>query len=43
LLLQALISIGLIALGTQEADGFSAMVEFTSPSSGASCFWLGWP
>ena len=31
LLLQALISIGLIALGTQEADGFSAMVEFTAP------------
>ena len=31
LTLQALISIGLIALGTQEADGFSAMVEFTAP------------
>jgi amino acid transporter len=31
LLLQALISMGLIALGTQEADGFSAMVEFTAP------------
>ena len=31
LLLQAVISIGLIALGTQEADGFSAMVEFTAP------------
>ena len=31
LILQALISIGLIALGTQEADGFSAMVEFTAP------------
>ena len=31
LLLQALISISLIALGTQEADGFSAMVEFTAP------------
>ena len=31
LLLQALISIGLIALGTQEADGFSTMVEFTAP------------
>lgn len=31
LLLQALIGIGLIALGTQEADGFSAMVEFTAP------------
>jgi amino acid transporter len=31
LLLQALISIGLIALATQEVDGFSAMVEFTAP------------
>lgn len=31
LTLQALISIGLIALGTQESDGFSAMVEFTAP------------
>ena len=31
LLMQAVISIGLIALGTQEADGFSAMVEFTAP------------
>jgi len=31
LVLQAAISIGLIALGTQEADGFSAMVEFTAP------------
>jgi amino acid transporter len=31
LLLQGLISIGLIGLGTQEADGFSAMVEFTAP------------
>jgi len=31
LLIQALISVGLIALGTQEADGFSAMVEFTAP------------
>jgi amino acid transporter len=31
LILQALISIGLIGLGTQEADGFSAMVEFTAP------------
>jgi len=28
---QALIAIGLIALGTQEADGFAAMVEFTAP------------
>lgn len=31
LVLQAAISIGLIVLGTQEADGFSAMVEFTAP------------
>lgn len=31
LTLQALISMGLIALGTQESDGFSAMVEFTAP------------
>ena len=31
LILQALISVGLIALGTQESDGFSAMVEFTAP------------
>ena len=31
LTLQALISMGLIALGTQEADGFSAMVKFTAP------------
>ena len=31
LTLQALISMGLIALGTQEADGFSAIVEFTAP------------
>ena len=31
LILQALISMGLIALGTQEVDGFSAMVEFTAP------------
>jgi amino acid transporter len=30
-LLQALISLGLIVLGTQEADGFTAMVEFTAP------------
>jgi amino acid transporter len=29
--MQALISIALILLGTQEADGFSAMVEFTAP------------
>ena len=29
--LQALIAMGLIALGTQEADGFAAMVEFTAP------------
>ena len=30
-LLQTLISLGLIVLGTQEADGFTAMVEFTAP------------
>ncbi len=29
--MQAIISIALILLGTQEADGFSAMVEFTAP------------
>jgi basic amino acid/polyamine antiporter, APA family len=29
--MQGLISIALILLGTQEADGFSAMVEFTAP------------
>lgn len=29
--LQALMAMGLIALGTQEADGFAAMVEFTAP------------
>jgi amino acid transporter len=29
--LQAGISVGLIALGMREADGFSAMVEFTAP------------
>ena len=29
--LQAMISMGLIALGMREADGFSAMVEFTAP------------
>jgi amino acid transporter len=47
LTLQALISIGLIALGTQEADGFSAMVEFTAPVFwgflflvGTSLLWL---
>ncbi|MFM7972585.1 MAG: APC family permease, partial [Betaproteobacteria bacterium] len=28
---QALVAIGLILLGTQEADGFAAMVEFTAP------------
>ncbi len=28
---QGLISVALIALGTREADGFSAMVEFTAP------------
>lgn len=29
--LQALMALALIALGTQEADGFAAMVEFTAP------------
>ncbi len=29
--LQTLISLGLIVMGTQEADGFAAMVEFTAP------------
>lgn len=29
--IQGLISVALIGLGTQEADGFSAMVEFTAP------------
>ena len=29
--LQAVISVGLIGLGMREADGFSAMVEFTAP------------
>jgi amino acid transporter len=29
--LQAVISLGLIVLGMREADGFSAMVEFTAP------------
>ena len=29
--MQAIISIALILLGTQESDGFSAMVEFTAP------------
>jgi amino acid transporter len=48
-LFQAAISIALIALGTQEADGFSAMVEFTAPVFwgflclvGLSLFWLRW-
>lgn len=46
---QAVISLLLIALGTQEADGFSAMVEFTAPVFwgflclvGLSLFWLRW-
>jgi len=30
-ILQAFISLGLIVLGTQETDGFTAMVEFTAP------------
>jgi hypothetical protein len=29
--LQAAISVGLIALDMREADGFAAMVEFTAP------------
>lgn len=41
LILQALISIGLIALGTQEADGFSAMVEFTAPVFWGFLFLIG--
>jgi len=41
LTLQALISIGLIALGTQEADGFSAMVEFTAPVFWGFLFMVG--
>ena len=41
LLLQAVISIGLIALGTQEADGFSAMVEFTAPVFWGFLFMVG--
>ena len=41
LLLQALISISLIALGTQEADGFSAMVEFTAPVFWGFLFMVG--
>ena len=48
-LFQAVISMALIALGTQEADGFSAMVEFTAPVFwgflclvGLSLFWLRW-
>ncbi|NBS72090.1 MAG: amino acid permease [Betaproteobacteria bacterium] len=46
-LFQTLISLALITLGTQESDGFSAMVEFTAPVFwgflclvGASLFWL---
>ncbi len=30
-MLQAAISVGLIALDMREADGFAAMVEFTAP------------
>jgi amino acid transporter len=41
LLMQAIISIGLIALGTQEADGFSAMVEFTAPVFWGFLFMVG--
>ena len=39
--LRALIRIGLIALGTQEADGFSAMVEFTAPVFWGFLFMVG--
>ncbi len=45
--MQGLISVALILLGTQEADGFSAMVEFTAPvfwgflfMVGVSVIWL---
>ena len=41
LLMQAFISIGLIALGTQEADGFSTMVEFTAPVFWGFLFMVG--
>ena len=41
LLMQAIISISLIALGTQEADGFSAMVEFTAPVFWGFLFMVG--
>ncbi len=41
LILQALISVGLIALGTQESDGFSAMVEFTAPVFWGFLFLIG--
>ena len=48
-LFQAVISLLLIALGAQESDGFSAMVEFTAPVFwgflclvGLSLFWLRW-
>lgn len=39
--MQALISIALILLGTQEADGFSAMVEFTAPVFWGFLFMVG--
>ncbi|MFM8623671.1 MAG: APC family permease [Betaproteobacteria bacterium] len=39
--MQGLISIALILLGTQEADGFSAMVEFTAPVFWAFLFLVG--
>jgi basic amino acid/polyamine antiporter, APA family len=39
--MQAIISIALILLGTQEADGFSAMVEFTAPVFWGFLFMVG--
>ncbi len=39
--MQAFISIALILLGTQEADGFSAMVEFTAPVFWGFLFMVG--
>ena len=39
--LQTLIALGLILLGTQEADGFAAMVEFTAPVFWSFLFLVG--
>lgn len=39
--LQTLIAVGLILLGTQEADGFAAMVEFTAPVFWSFLFLVG--